>query len=95
MTDAMAAIRARHADIPQDALPLDIPDHGQRTKEARTEKSVGQALCPWHTDMGDDKTTGLIRGSTGLIFREHTKRIGRSTVRCPGSGRAPSEKEDS
>lgn len=91
----LAAIRARHDNIPQDALPLDIPDTGARMTDSRTEKSVAQALCPWHTDRGDEQTTGLIRGSTGLVFREHNKRVGRTTVRCPGSGRAPSEKEDS
>lgn len=91
----LAAIRARHDDIPQDALPLDIPDTGSPRHEGRVEKSVAQASCPWHTDRGDDQSTGLIRGSAGLVFREHTKRIGKSTVRCPGSGRAPDEKEDS
>jgi hypothetical protein len=93
----LAAIRARHDDIPQDPLPLDIPDSGVRTQGEQgrdQQKSVGQAACPWHTDRGDDQTTGLIRASAGLVFREHTKRIGKNTVRCPGSGRAPNESKE-
>lgn len=87
-------IRQLHNDIDQDPLPLDIPDTGAPRHTGRVEKSVGQAMCPWHTGRGDDQTTGLIRGSTGLVFRDHTYRIGRSTVRCPGSGRSPNESED-
>jgi hypothetical protein len=90
------ALRARHNDIPQDALPLDLPDMGGGAKDQRVVKSYAQAICPWHTDRGDDQTTGLIRaGNGGLVFREHTKRIGKTTVRCPGSGQSPEMKEDS
>jgi len=96
MTDRLAEIRARHADIPQDPLPLDIPESHGMSKGKRTDKSIAQATCPWHVSRGTDQTTGLVRASDGsLIFREHTKRIGKSTVRCPGSGQAPEMKEDS
>lgn len=93
MTDPIDAIRERHPDIPQDTLPFDLPAMGGGSKDQRTIKSHGQAICPWHTDRGDDQTTGLIRaGNGGLVFREHFHRIGRTSVRCPGSGQpAPSD----
>lgn len=94
MSDAFAAIRARHDDIPQDPLPLEIPNAGVRRHDGRREKSVAQAICPWHVARGEDDTTGLVRAGVGLVFREHTRRVGRTTNRCPGSGRAPEEMEE-
>lgn len=95
MTDRLAEIAARHANVPQDTLPLDFPDAMTGAKDTRrSDKSVAQAVCPWHAVRGDDQTTGLIRTSKGLVFREHTHHVGKTTVRCPGSGQAPEEMED-
>lgn len=58
--------------------------------KTRTQSSIDYAFCPKHTSDG----TGRHGGMTGLIavdrhtvaFREHTKRVGNVTMRCPGSG---------
>lgn len=56
----------------------------------RAQKSIDYAFCPHHRHDG----TGARGGMTGLIavdsktvaFRPHTKRVGKVTVPCPGSG---------
>lgn len=56
----------------------------------RAQKSIDWAVCPHHKSDG----LGTKGGMTGLIaldnktvaFRHHTKKVGRVTVTCPGSG---------
>ena len=88
----LARIRTRHADIEQDTLPLEIddtPPQSDRGSEVRTKtiKSVKWAKCPHHTPSGKAQLTGLIRLNTNtLVFRDHTKTVGKHTITCPGSG---------
>lgn len=88
-------IAARHPDIPQDPLPIDIPDppptsSGEESTQKRV-RSVQWAPCPWHVDTSK-RGTGMVYGPTGeLVFREHSRRVGRRTLRCPGSGRRPQD----
>lgn len=52
-------------------------------------KSVEFARCPKHTANPaghQGGLTGLILTADGLVFRDHTKRIGNTTIPCPGSG---------
>lgn len=62
----------------------------------RSPKSVRFAKCPFHTADATSRNgglTGLVLASRGvLIFRDHTKKVGRVTMPCPGSGKpAPEE----
>lgn len=82
-------ISRRHADIPQDALPVEDVERIEPTKASKSKspRSVKWKKCPRHTPSGKKQLTGLVMvdGET-LVFRDHTKTIGRHTVPCPGSG---------
>jgi hypothetical protein len=92
----LSKIQKRHADIPQDSLlGLEEVDAGTALApvKRKTAKTAGYAVCPSHrferTARNDGKTS-LVRDADGeLVFREHTKRVGSMTLRCPGSGVAP------
>lgn len=83
----IAKVRSRHADVPQDALPFDVPNLTKKPRQGRgqTETSVEFGTCPSHVPS-PGKMTGLVYSGNVLVFREHTKRVGKVTVRCPGSG---------
>lgn len=50
------------------------------------QKSIKWAVCPHHV-QGRKKLTGLIAiNQDVLVFRDHTKKVGKHTVPCPGSG---------
>lgn len=81
-------IKKRHADIPQDPLPLEIPDSpapAMTEPKARPAKSVRFASCP---KCLADREFGVVRGPDGTeVFRDHNKVIGKGRrVPCPGSG---------
>lgn len=89
-------IRKRHPEIPQEPLPgFDTPTPttggGKAVKRNRSPKSVEFARCPHHVPGhgAQGGLTGLIRAGNHLIFRDHYKRIGNTTVLCPGSGTTP------
>ncbi|VXB82660.1 hypothetical protein [Aeromicrobium sp. 9AM] len=52
----------------------------------RPLKSVAWARCPNHVPGGKNQLTGLVHDNGQLVFRDHTKRVGKQTVPCPGSG---------
>lgn len=86
--DDIERIRRRHPDIPQDPLPLDVPDQpAQMVSEtrARPAKSVRFAACP---KCLADREFGVIRRPDGVeVFRDHNKTIGKGRrMPCPGSG---------
>jgi hypothetical protein len=84
-------IKARHPDIPQDPLPLDMPEQPALDRPAVSEskprpaKSVRFATCP---KCLADKEIGVVRSADGSeVFRDHNKTIGKGVrVLCPGSG---------
>lgn len=80
-------VKARHPDIPQDALPLELTDVGTRPEKLPSPKSVRQAKCKGCCRDRDQKV-GVVRLSNGVeVFREHNKQlIGSSSIRCSGSG---------
>lgn len=85
----LARIRDKTNGIHQDALPIDIPHTGggEEAVKSRTQKSIQWAKCPHHTPSGKNQLTGLIAiDNKTLVFRDHTKKIGRHTIQCPGSG---------
>jgi hypothetical protein len=86
----LSKIAKRHSDIPQDTLPFDIalPTGGGagETSTARAVKSVQWARCPNHTPGGKRQLTGLVPDGDQLVFRDHTKTVGKQVVPCPGSG---------
>jgi len=50
------------------------------------QKSIKWAVCPSHVSNGK-KLTGLIAiDRDTLVFRDHTKKVGKHTMPCPGSG---------
>jgi hypothetical protein len=55
-----------------------------------TQKSIDFAKCPHHVSDGTGRNEGLTglvaRDRDTLVFRDHTKRVGKTTVPCPGSG---------
>lgn len=92
----LSKIAKRHSDIPQDALPIEVPEPPKAnggTASAKSAPSVRFAKCPDHVA---DKLTGVIALSRDEhVFRDHTKHIGKVTVQCPGSGRpAPADPAD-
>lgn len=83
-------IKARHNDIPQDPLPLDVPEPvavkpDTVESKPRPARSVRFAMCP---KCRADKETGVIRRPDGSeVFRDHNKTIGKGVrIPCPGSG---------
>lgn len=89
----LEAVRKRHADIPQDPLPiegLDLAELAAEPVEVRKEpRSERWAKCPHHEPdkRAKRQLTGLYQvGPDEWVFREHTKRIGKLTLTCPGSG---------
>ena len=83
----MAQIQKRHPNIPQDAL-FALPTNlgGGEPVVTRTQKSIKWAFCPHHVP-GGKKLTGLITlDQHTLVFRDHTKTVGKHTIPCPGSG---------
>lgn len=95
----MRKVAARHSDIPQDSLPgLENVRDESRSKQRdpskqKTVPSIRRAKCPQHKGKGDDDLTGVVINALGTeVFREHTKRVGSHSLRCPGSGTlAPDE----
>lgn len=88
MTDPFAAIKKRHSDIPQDSLPIVLPDATGASEPMRTKGvvSVRHAQCP---ECHKDKPTGVVRLHDGTeVFRDHNKVLttGRR-IRCNGSGK--------
>ena len=89
----MARIRARHPDIPQDTIPgLETLADESRSKNSDPDRkkyvpSIRSAKCPKHQGKGPDDLTGVIVTADGVErFRDHTMRVGKQSVRCPGSG---------
>jgi len=86
---AYNAIKKRHPDIPQDPLPLELPDQpapAQRSENRRrATPSIRFANCP---KCLADKETGVIKGPGNTeVFRDHNKTLGKGRrVPCPGSG---------
>jgi hypothetical protein len=87
---AYEQIKARHSDIPQDPLPIELPEQPvpvATTSESkpRPAKSVRFASCP---KCLTDKEIAVVRSADGSeVFRDHNKTIGKNVrVRCPGSG---------
>lgn len=92
MTD-ITRVAKRHTDIPQDALPFKVDPTsggGEDVVKNRAQKSIDWAHCPHHRHDG----VGAKGGMTGLValdnktlaYRDHTKKVGKVTVPCPGSG---------
>lgn len=83
----LAKIRRRHNDIPQEAL-FDPPalTSDRKPKRDKQPKSIAYATCPEH--VGERKT-GLITGPElgTVIFRDHTRKVGKVSMHCAGSGR--------
>lgn len=89
----LSRVRDKFADLPQDALPLEVDPTsggGEETVKNRNQESIDWAFCPRHRHDG----LGAKGGMTGLVaidnktvaFRAHTKKVGKVTVPCPGSG---------
>lgn len=90
----LSRVRDRSKGIDQDALPLDVDPSdlggGEDVVTSRAQKSIDWAHCPHHRHDG----AGAKGGMTGLIaldnktlaFRDHSKKVGKVTVPCPGSG---------
>jgi len=52
-----------------------------------TQTSIKWALCPRHNPDPLRRLTGLIAiDNKTLAFRDHTKKVGKVTIPCPGSG---------
>jgi hypothetical protein len=93
-TGELSRIRDKTRDLEQDALPLhDDPaanGGGDEAVKNRTQKSIDYAECPHHKHDGSGPRAGM----TGLIaidnktvaFRPHSKKVGKVTIPCPGSG---------
>lgn len=90
MADPFADVRRRHPSIPQDPLPLKLPDASGRaaepTRGTGSRPSVRFTMCP---HCVKDKPTGVVREDDGSeVFRAHNKVLttGRR-IRCSGSGK--------
>src|SRR5690349_17658830 len=79
-------IAKRHKDIPQDGL-FDLPATGGGTKpKVKRPRSLAFAPCPECHAPGN-RLTGLIaKAQDVLMFRDHTRRVGRVSLPCSGSG---------
>lgn len=88
-------IKRRHDDIPQDPLPIVVPDSppAQQTEsKRRPSPSIRFASCP---KCLADREFGVIRAADGTeVFRDHNKTLGKGRrIPCPGSGQiAPAVK---
>lgn len=90
----LARIREKTKGIEQDALPLGLDPAaqggGEEAVKNRAQKSIDWAHCPHHRhDSVGAKggMTGLIAlDSKTLVFRDHTKKVGKVNVPCPGAG---------
>jgi hypothetical protein len=90
MTDPVyRAIKKRHPNIPQDPLPLELPDQptsaNEPTRKARGPVRVREAMCP---KCRNDNATAVIRTPDGAeVFRDHNKVMrGGLRIPCAGSG---------
>lgn len=87
---AYELIKRRHPDIPQEPLPLDLPEQlarhdGEQPDKPRPAKSIRFASCP---KCLASREFGVIRAADGTeVFRDHNKTIGKGVrMLCPGSG---------
>jgi hypothetical protein len=81
-------IKRRHDDIPQDPLPIEVPEQPARQmneSKRRPAVSIRFASCP---KCLADREFGVIRAADGTeVFRDHNKVVGKGRrMPCPGSG---------
>lgn len=84
MNSKDAAVRARHSDIPQDALfDIDPPQSSGERPRARTLKRVGVGPCP--VCKADEISHVMSNGQ--VVYRAHWRRtIKGAAMLCGGSG---------
>lgn len=85
MTKPHADIAARHRDIPQDALPLDVPlGGGPPKRRASSVRSVAHGHCP----VCPGEKVGQVHDGDQLVWRDHTRTtLGGARIRCSASGK--------
>lgn len=89
---AYNAIKRRHANIPQEPLPLEVAETAltpQRKTGAkqRGPRSIRFVKCPYCLA---NKPTGVVKTADGSeVFRDHNKVLNSGTrIQCRGSGKA-------
>jgi hypothetical protein len=88
---AYNAIKRRHANIPQETLPLEalenpVPSKRKTEGKQRAPRSIRFVKCPFCLAA---KATGVIKLADGSeVFRDHNKVLNSGTrIQCRGSGR--------
>lgn len=89
----LTKVRRRHEAIDQDALvEVDAaPSDKAQPPKPPSIRSVRWDYCPSHVGQ---KKTGLVPGDgEKLVFRPHSKWVGKFRIECPGSGSLWIDKE--